>query len=391
VRTLSVFLISTLLLTLGLSGVVHAAQDEPVRLGIEPVDSDLHYFNISLEPGESTELAVRFSNHGERATVAQVFPADVFTLHGGGMGMADIDDPRTGATEWIGLEPAELELEPGGSVEQAFSVSVPEDTPPGDYISSLVIQNAEPVEIGDEEGTQFDQTVRQGIAVAIDVPGDRIPAFEITGISHDVTGERSVVEVDVENIGNTHLRPRGTFEFKNAEGDVLADSSVWLDTVYAGTATVLEVNFTTVLPPGEYLISMSLEDEEAGASSAVDGLELSIASPEPESEPEEGDDSEDGGLAGGLRSTDLPDSMPSPLTLIVVGSMVLLSALIILAAVLYARSRRPRRQRQPMRMPSRRPEMLRHEQYGRSSHSAAGSQPGSRSSIRQLKPPGRSG
>jgi hypothetical protein len=376
-----------MILLLTVATTVSAAQDDAVRLGIEPVGSDQHFFDLTLDPGESTELTFRFGNHGEVATRAFVFSADVSTLHGGGMEMADVDDPRTGATEWLHFDQEELDLEPGEAVERTVTLSVPVDTAPGDYITALVIQNAEPVDISDDNGSQFDQTVRQGIAVAIDVPGDREPGLAILGVTHLESGGRSVIEVAVENTGNTHLRPRGTFEFMNAEGEVLAGSEVWLDTVYAGTETVLEVNFTEPLPPGDYLISVALEDEEAGTSASIDQIDLAIAGPEPTPEPVDVDDDgseDDGGIIGGISTSNFSLSDISPVTLIVVGSVTLISVLIILAALLYNRARRPVPVRQPVRITPRKTEML--QQVPRSSRQAHPARPSGTPPIRQLQP-----
>jgi hypothetical protein len=374
-----------LLLISTMASLAIASQDDAIRLGIDPVDTDQHFFDLTLEPGESTELTVRFGNHGTQPIAAYIFSTDVYTLHGGGMGMADIDDPRTGPTEWLDLEREEVQLDSGETIERTFTLNVPEDVGPGDYITAIVIQNAEPIDVGDDEGTQFDQTVRQGIAVAIDVPGDRMPGMEITGVTHEESGGRSMIELDVENTGNTHLRPRGTFEFMNAEGELLADSSIWLDTVYAGTSTVLEVNFTEVLPPGDYLISATLEDEETETSASIVQIDLTIGEAEPPPEAVDADDDatdDDEGLIGRI-SSDFSLSDISPLTLIVAGTVTLVSVLIVLAAILYSRARRPVPKRQPVRVTARRTEMLRREPPpNRSSY------PSGRPPIRQLKPPG---
>jgi hypothetical protein len=377
VRRLTLLLTLFLMLLPGAAVLAANEEEGSIQLGIEPVDTEHHFFDISLEPGESTKLTVRFFNHGEVGTDVTVFAADVYTMRGGGMGMAEIGDARTGATEWLDFEDREFPLEPGESVEQVFAVSVPEETPPGDYITAVVIQNTDPVDISNADGPS-EQTVRQGVAVAIDVPGERQPGLEFNGLSHDRSGERSVVEVDIENSGNTHLRPSGTFEFQNVEGEVLADSSVTLDTVYAGTSTVLEVNFTDFLPPGEYRISMSLQDEETGATVSVEGLELSIAAPEPTPEPE-AEDQDDGGLIGAIRSSDSVASDNPILLVTVFGGAALLGVMIIIAVVLANRSARKHAPpRQPIRLPPRRPQM-RQRDPGRSPQSG---QP----SIRQLSP-----
>lgn len=331
-RTLLATLISLSLLV-WLSVIAMAADGAgTVRLGIEAVDSDLQYFDISLDPGESRELTVRFSNHGEIGTGASVFAADVYSLHGGGMGIGDIDAPRTGATEWLDLESTELELEPDESVEQAFTVAVPEDAEPGDYITAVVIQNTDPIGVGDDD-ERFDQTVRQGIAVAIDVPGDREPAMEFGEVRHSVSGGSSVIEVELDNTGNTNLRPAGNFVLQDAAGDELASTPIGLDTIYAGTGTVIEVTLTDELPPGDYFIDVAVEDEETGASASAEDLSFNVAAPEATPEP-------DDGLPGAVESVDDRLAGDPVLIAVIVGITAIIGIILFTAIVLIGRSRR---------------------------------------------------
>lgn len=342
-RFLSGSLLALLLITLMTISAI-AGQGE-IRLGIEPVDSDLAYFDLTLQPGESAERIVRFANHGEIATSASVFVADVYTLHGGGMGMADIDDPRTGASEWLDFDAAELTLEPGESLEQSFTVRVPDATPPGDYITSIVIQNSEPADIGDND-ERFDQTVRQGIAVSIDVPGGREPEMGVGDLRHSVSGGGSVLEIDLENSGNAHLRPSGTVSLLDETGESLADSAVSLGTVYAGTGTVIELSFTDELPPGEYLVSLTLEDEETGATIGADGLELSIDAPDPTPDPEDDD-----GVIGAVRSPNETISSNPGLSALIAGGIALFGVMIIVAAIVVSRASREERPGEPAPIP----------------------------------------
>ncbi len=303
-----------------------------VRLGIEAVDSDLQYFDISLEPGESRELTVRFSNHGEIGTGASVFAADVYSLYGGGMGMADIDAPRTGATEWLDLESTDLELEPGEAVEETFTVAVPDDAEPGDYITAVVIQNTDPIGVGDDD-ERFVQTVRQGIAVAIDIPGDRQPAMEFGEVRHSISAGSSVIEVDLQNTGNADLRPDGTFSLQEADGDEIAASPIGLDTIFAGTGTVIEVTLTDELPPGDYFIDVVVEDEETGASASAADRPFTVAAPDPTPEPEEA-------LPGVVDSVDERLARDPVLIAVIVGITAIIGILLFTAIVLIGRSRR---------------------------------------------------
>lgn len=316
-----------------LLAVPAGADDDRVRLGIDAVGSDLPYFDLTLEPGDSVDLTVRFSNYGNVATGATIFAADVRTIRGGGMGMADIDDERTGATNWLDFPDEDLELEPEDQIERTVTVTVPDDTDPGEYITSVVIQNTEPLDITDDDA-RFDQTVRQAVAIAIDVPGERPAEMEPGDVHHVVSGNRSVVEIDLRNTGQAHLRPEGEFALFDRDGETLAESPIALDTFYAGTNTVIEVRFTDELAPGEYLVGLSLEDPETGARVDADDLALSVEDEEPAPEPE----GDDGGIVGAV--TDPGDSVSSypGWSAIFGGLLVLFGFMVILALVVVLRA-----------------------------------------------------
>ena len=331
--------LTTALIVVVLFGMLAApagADNDSIRLGIDAVGSDLPYFDLTLEPGDSVDLTVRFSNYGNVSTGASIFAADVRTIRGGGMGMADIDDDRTGATTWLDFEDEDLKLASDDQIERTVTVTVPEDTDSGEYITSVVIQNTEPVDIGDNDA-RFDQTVRQAVAIAIDVPGDRPAQLRVGDAHHLTSGERSVVEVGLENIGQAHLRPEGSFALADTDGETLAASSIALDTFYAGTDTVIEVTFTDQLPPGDYRIRLSLEDPETGARVEMNELPLSVA----EEDRETGADDDAGaGIVGATSSAGQDSSSFPGWTVIFGGLMVLFGLMVVLAVVIVLRLRR---------------------------------------------------
>jgi hypothetical protein len=345
-----------------------------VRLGIEAVDSDLQYFDITMEPGESRELTVRFSNHGEIGTGASVFAADVYSLHGGGMGMADIDAPRTGATEWLDLESTELELEPGESIDQVFTVAVPDDVEPGDYITAVVIQNTDPIGVGDDDD-RFDQTVRQGIAVAIDVPGERQPELEFGEVRHSTMAGSSVIEVELQNTGNAHLRPAGIFDLRDADGVEIAATPIELDTIFAGTGTVIEVTLTGELPTGDYVIRLDVDDEGTGATASADDLVFSISSPEPTPEPDEG-------LAGAVDSAEEGITRDPGTTALIAGALAVVGILLLAAIAIFVRSRRTA-------SPEPEPVTASQSPSSETAPSSSTKRGGAPPPIRQITPPGR--
>ena len=99
-----------------------------------------------------------------------------------------------------------------------------------------------------------DQVVRQAIAVAITVHGPTAPALEINEAHHALAAGNSVVAVRVANTGNFRLQPTGEVVVTDSEGREASQTTVAMDSVYAGTVTNVEAPQQRLLGPGRYSV-----------------------------------------------------------------------------------------------------------------------------------------
>jgi hypothetical protein len=254
-----------------------SAKDAPARFGLTPVGREGTYFDLTLKPGQATRLEVEAANFGGHEATARTYASDAYTIVNGGFGAGLFGERPSGTTLWIRYPTKEFTLGPSEAITIDFKVEVPTDTPPGEYVSALVIENAEP--LPGSGAIAVNQVNRNAIAVAIHVPGKRTPALAIGGVrEHDVSG-LSVVSFEIRNPGNVHLRPTGDFLLRNSTGQEIAASSVAMDTVYAGTSTVLEAPALEPLSPGEYCAELTLTDERTGATDTTDCLPFTVIAP----------------------------------------------------------------------------------------------------------------
>jgi hypothetical protein len=137
-------------------------------------------------------------------------------------------------------------------------VTVPLDAGPGEYITSLVIENDDPVR--SDAGVAFDQIVRQAIAVVITVPGVRAPELVLGEAHQEIVTGRSIVKIAVENSGNIRLKPLVAFVLRDATRTEISRATFQMDTFYARTDTFVAVPLGALLPPGTYTIELNLSD-----------------------------------------------------------------------------------------------------------------------------------
>jgi hypothetical protein len=320
--------LAAMILALTLIGTV-SANHEPARLGLTPVGQDGTYFELTLEAGEARQLRVEAANFGHEEVLARTYASDVYTIVNGGFGADLFGERPSGPTLWLTYPTEEVTLGPEDALVIDFEVEVPDDTPPGEYVTALVIENAEPLR---GSGTiAVDQVNRSAIAVAIEVPGEVDAALSIGAVNHEDVAGYSVVSFEIDNPGNVHLRPSGDFVLRDQAGTQLAASSVVMDSVYAGTSTTLEALALEVLGPGDYCAELTLTDERTGATDTTECLPFTIAA-----RPDGG--SPFGGLPGVTQVVDTLGGWPPGLPILVLLLLIGLGGALI---VLGRRRRRP--------------------------------------------------
>jgi hypothetical protein len=253
------------------------AQNGHVKLALLPVGQSGSFFDLTMAPGETRSLQVEIANNGEGALAARTYAADVYTIINGGFGGRLRDEPQTGTTQWLDYPTDVLQLVAGMSTRRSFTVVVPANAGPGEYITSVVLENDQPILGGG--AVALNQVVRQAIAVVVTVPGQRSPALAIGEATHKVVAGTSVVAIAVENTGNVRLKPIGEFTLLDSAGAQVSQASVPMDTFYAHTRTLLEVPLAALLLPGTYTVRLTLDDAAQGARADKAAIALVIEAP----------------------------------------------------------------------------------------------------------------
>ena len=234
------------------------AQSERVRLALLPVDQPGSFFDLTMRPGEKRSLAVDIANDCEAVIVARTYAADVYTIINGGFGARLRNEPPSGTTQWLDYPTEVLPLAVGVATRRAFTVAVPSDAGPGEYITSIVLENDLPFH--STGAVALNQVIRQAVAVVVTIPGRRSPRLAVGVASHKVVAGRTVVTVGVDNSGNVRLKPLVGYVLLDATGIQVSHGSVQMDTFYARTSTFIEVPLAAQLLPGAYTVRLTIED-----------------------------------------------------------------------------------------------------------------------------------
>ncbi len=254
-------------MSLGLAAPSAAFADAgQIKLALLPIGQAGSFFDLSMKAGQSRTFSVEIANDGTAAIAASTYAADVYTIIDGGFGARLHGQAQTGSTTWISYPAGILQLAVGQSTHRSFTVAVPAATGPGEYISSLVLENATPISAGGAVG--INQVIRQAVAVVVTVPGPRAPGLAIGAATDNVVSGTSTVAVAVQNTGNVRLKPVVGFTLTDSSGLVISHASMQMDTFYAQTDTTVEFPLTQTLAPGTYMVALTLADTAENAQAA---------------------------------------------------------------------------------------------------------------------------
>jgi hypothetical protein len=254
-----------------------SAQDTQTKLVLLPVGQPGSWFDLTMRPGATRHLEVEIGNAGDAAIAARTYASDVYTIINGGFGGRLRNDAQTGATRWLDYPTEVIELRVGKDVHRTFAVTVPADAEPGEYITSVVLENDQPIRGTGE--IALDQVIRQAVAVVVTVPGPRAPAVEIGAATHSVVAGKSVVSVAIENSGNVRLKPIVDVTLLDGAGAEVSRATVPMDTFYAHTDTFVEMALGALLLPGPYTVRLTLGDAAADVVAGEAALAFVVEAP----------------------------------------------------------------------------------------------------------------
>ncbi len=254
-----------------------AVDDDRVSRAFEfyPVETGWgSFFDITIEAGSRSEHKVMIVNTGETAQDIRTYAINAYTKDGGGFAAADFGTPPNDVTSWLTYPDDVYTIEAGSGIERAFSISVPEGIPPGQYITALAGEHAD---AGAVEGSgNLSQKLRYAVPVFITVPGPTSAGFEANEVAVTTQDGTLAISVRLSNTGDVRVRPEGVIDIVDPNGDLVASIPFAMDSIYARDETLLTVGSPVAFEPGPYTVRVNASDPDTGQTAFAESTETFI-------------------------------------------------------------------------------------------------------------------
>lgn len=133
-------LTATLLASLSLFGApAQAAPSDELSWSVRPGGDDLRTnFSYDLEAGAKEIDAFEVTNLGSKEVSLTIYAADGITSSSGALDLLPADEPSTVVGSWVKVNEPKITLSPGETESVDFTLEVPKNTTPGDYVGGLI-------------------------------------------------------------------------------------------------------------------------------------------------------------------------------------------------------------------------------------------------------------
>lgn len=237
-----------------------AAEDDvtwTVRTASNSYGDDRSSFSYAVDPGGKAEDAMVVANRGKDPLTLVVYAADGFTTGTGQLDLQAQATKPTGIGSFVKPASAGVTVQPGKTASVPFTVTVPQNATPGDYVGGIVTSLTSP-----DNTAMVNVDRRLGIRVALRVGGELQPALAIEKPALSWSDGAATLTYTLHNTGNTVLSARqeasiaGPFGWFRRDADAVAappdllPGETWAVTVpLADVTAAFRLEATTTVTP----------------------------------------------------------------------------------------------------------------------------------------------
>ncbi|MEV4535469.1 DUF916 domain-containing protein [Asanoa sp. NPDC049518] len=283
-RTLVALAAAALTVTTGLVASPARAADGDVawtvRTASNSFGADRSSFSYAVNPGGKVDDSMVVANHGKTALDLAVYASDGFTTQTGQLDLLTRDKPSKALGVWLRAGNSRVTVQPGKSVDVPFTVAVPANATPGDYVGGVVTSLTQPDQ---QQGINVER--RLGIRVKLRIGGELTPQLTIEDLHVGYAGSgnpfakgSATVTYTIHNTGNATESARqavslsGPFGWLRAAAgsvpqspELLPGESWKVSVPVHGVAPALRLTATATLTP--------LVTDASGSTTSLDALD----------------------------------------------------------------------------------------------------------------------
>ncbi|WP_406106770.1 WxL protein peptidoglycan domain-containing protein [Micromonospora globbae] len=164
-------------------------------------------FSYTVNPGGHLEDAMVVANRGPAPLNLTVYAADGFTTDAGQLDLLTRDKKSVAVGAWVRAGAASVAIQPGKTATVPFTVDVPDNATPGDYVGGILTSLTQPDQA---QGINVDR--RLGIRITLRVGGELKPSLAVEDLHVDYSGTwnpfgrgDATVTYRIRNTGNAAL------------------------------------------------------------------------------------------------------------------------------------------------------------------------------------------
>jgi len=205
---------------LWMAGLICASA--PTFAGITIRNGLSHQFNVS--PGKTYSGRIEIQNEDPVFQAVTAYKNDFLTRAGGESLFTDSVIHSRSSMDWITLNPAYVNIEPGSSAIIGFEIRVPDEPNlAGTYWSVIMVEPAVPLDtIVPAEGISIRTVTRYAVQVICTIGETGKTEIRFQSVKQEFTENKRILQIDLDNSGERFIRPLIGLEVYTPEGQ-LAD------------------------------------------------------------------------------------------------------------------------------------------------------------------------
>ncbi|WP_328493190.1 DUF916 domain-containing protein [Streptomyces sp. NBC_00414] len=181
-----------------------------VRTAANGYGDDRSSFSYGVNPGSQVEDAMVVANRSRSELTLALYAADGYTTEKGQLDLLTREKKSLGIGAWVRATKTSVRIAPGRTAEIPFTVAVPRDATPGDYVGGILTSLKQSDDTDDTEGIAVDR--RLGIRIKLRVSGALKPTLAVEDLHVDYRGTANhfgqgdaTVTYTLHNTGNALL------------------------------------------------------------------------------------------------------------------------------------------------------------------------------------------